>query len=421
MAGEKWVARATKAERLGRPREAIDFYLKAVAAQPRNVVAYARLGNLFQRAFNPFDALKCYQKALALKPDEVPLLRHCIAAAIAAVNPGAADHHLRPLLTVRPRDPEGLLLAGDLIEMMGDHAKVEEWYRVQSARVPGEARLRERRDRLAAIHARMAQSEERYRAALRDAAAAANGPPKTYFVTLATADLRARQDFVARSAVAFAGVDGVVSWDEATLPRARHVAQCRHLLHERRGVGFYSWKPLIILEQLERVRDGDWVVYSDVGRVTPYPIFHDVEPLRAWALHDNGGVFPGIYIPDCGPNRRWTKRDCFVRMDCDGPEFWDEPQLQGSFSLWRKSATAVDFVRTWLQFASDRAVMLDDPHICGRPNLPAFVDHRHDRSVLTNLALKRGLNGFGRRDRPLAPHPALKRIDFVTANFAALR
>jgi hypothetical protein len=280
--------------------------------------------------------------------------------------------------------------------------------------------MQERLDRLALIRNCLAQSQDRYRAALGDAEAPATGPAKTHFVTFGTASYRERQDFVGRTAVAFADIDGVVAWNEKTLAATPHYEQCKPILGERRGAGFYAWKPLIILAQLERVRDGDWVVYSDIGRAMPYAIYHRIDPLRIWALASNGGLFPGVYIPDCGPNRRWTKRDCFVRMGCDSAYFWDQPQLQASFSLWQKNAASVAFVRQWLQFACDRAVITDDPNVCGLANLPEFIDHRHDQSVLTNLALKLEITGFGRRDTPIACNQAMQQIDFVAANFDSL-
>lgn len=36
--------------------------------------------------------------------------------------------------------------------------------------------------------------------------------------------------------------------------------------------------------------------------------------------------------------------------------------------------------------------MTDDDNVCGKPNLAGFREHRHDQSILTNLAIRDGLN-----------------------------
>ena len=65
-----------------------------------------------------------------------------------------------------------------------------------------------------------------------------------------------------------------------------------------RSFGYYMWKPYIILAQLKKIRDGDWVVYSDVGKKHPYAIFHRLHEFMNWANANNGGIFPGVYIPE---------------------------------------------------------------------------------------------------------------------------
>lgn len=171
---------------------------------------------------------------------------------------------------------------------------------------------------------------------------------------------------------------------------ARH----RDVLEQRRGAGYWLWKPYIILEAIKASRPGDTVVYSDCLR-KPLPIVRrPLDWLIQWA-DSNGGMLPGSYIPVHGPNRIWTKRDCFVLMDCDSPEYYDIPQVQASFSVWRNQPASIEFLESWLAYASDRRVLTDDPNTCGLPNLEGFREHRHDQSILTLLAKRDGIRALG--------------------------
>jgi tetratricopeptide (TPR) repeat protein len=420
MTNANFLWQATKAERQDRFDEAVNLYKQAIAADPSHVEAYLRLGELLDRSGYAFAALDAYQRALALKPDDMRLLNRATRSALTCLDLDAAGEMLQRMLALRPHHPDGLMLAGELSELQGKLDQAEARYRPLAAAPTRHHGAVQGLERLRRVKITLAETAERYRAALADDAPPAGSPEQTHFVTFGTASYRERQDFVARTAVAFAAVDRVVNWAADRLAALPAAVQHRAILGERTGAGFFLWKPMIILDRLSRVRDGDWVVYSDVGSAIPYPIYHRLDALKAWAVAANGGIFPGIYIPDCGPNRRWTRRDCFVRMGCDRAEFWDRAQIQASFSLWRKSPAALDFVREWLDFCADRAVVSDDANLCGLPNLEGFVAHRHDQSVITNLARLRGIVAFGDPERPLACHQSLKRIDFVAANFDAL-
>jgi hypothetical protein len=44
-----------------------------------------------------------------------------------------------------------------------------------------------------------------------------------------------------------------------------------------------------------------------------------------------------------------------------------------------------------MRYCRDPRVVSDQPNRCGLPNLPGFIAHRHDQSILTNLVVKHGL------------------------------
>ena len=147
-----------------------------------------------------------------------------------------------------------------------------------------------------------------------------------------------------------------------------------------RGYGFWFWKPLIIKKALEME---DKIVYTDVD----YRIL-DMKKLEIMLDASQRGLVIFSYPFQ---NRIWTKRDCFVYMNCDNAKHWNTPHLEAGVSLWRKTPHTKAFLEEWSHYCADRRILSDDPNVCGLPNLPEFRDHRHDQSVLTNLKEQYGI------------------------------
>ncbi len=244
-------------------------------------------------------------------------------------------------------------------------------------------------------------------------------------MTFATDDLAGPRDALVASAHGSAQFDDVFVWDEDRLREDPGLRGDPVFAH-RRGVGFWSWKPHIILDTMSRVDGGDVVLYSDVGRYRGgFTVHRDIGPLVEFCER-NGDFMPGVLVPNFGPNSRWTKRDCFVLMDCDSPSYWSHPQVQATFSVWLKTERSIRFLTDWRRFCSDIRIVGDGPNTVGLPNLPGFVDHRHDQSILTNLVLKLDATPFvvesrlfrslsAARPKSLSASLVVKDVDNVTA------
>jgi len=234
-------------------------------------------------------------------------------------------------------------------------------------------------------------------------------------LTYATAEYADQQRAVVRSAHR-AGVTDILAWDRAALERTEFYAQHRALLDRRKGGGLWLWKPYLINRELQRLAAGDFLIYSDCGYPwRPLVIRQSLEPLLHWCAAENGGVLPGVYVPRHGPNRRWTKHECFVAMQCDSEPYWRQPQIQATFSVWQKCPLAEALAAEWLRWCVQPVALNDEKLWPQVSEYPEFVDHRHDQSILTNLALLRGIRCFGRPDEV---HSDTKYIDNLSDRIA---
>lgn len=177
------------------------------------------------------------------------------------------------------------------------------------------------------------------------------------------------------------GIHDIRSWDFEDIKHTSFYDQHRNILDQPRGMGYWLWKPYILLEAIKDLSDGDIVIYCDSG----IEIIAPLDPLLAICrdqqqllLFGNGNFI----------NASWTKRDCFILTDCDRESCWKGPQCDAAFMLVRRSSFTLKFLQEWLQYASDPRILTDLPNTSGKRNLPDFISHRHDQSILSLLAQK---------------------------------
>lgn len=161
----------------------------------------------------------------------------------------------------------------------------------------------------------------------------------------------------------------------------------RKILSRKRGNGYWLWKPYFIRRSLERLHSGDFLFYCDSGAYFIKP----VAPLIDASLETGQDI---IIFELPNRERVWTKRDAFVLMDCDSPEYSESNQRLASFSLWKKSRFTMDFLHEYLRYAEDERVITDLENQCGLPDYPGFRGHRHDQSVLSLLTKRHGLIAY---------------------------
>lgn len=162
-----------------------------------------------------------------------------------------------------------------------------------------------------------------------------------------------------------------------------HFMRRHPIMRNPRGFGYWAWKPYIILKAL-RDRPGASVMYSDslVDLVSsPGPLFN---------LDADITLFDQEHV-----HGRFTRRDCLMLMGCDTPEARNGLTLNAAYCIFHDTFKAREFLTEWLEWCLNEQAIGDVPSVLA-PEHPEFVDHRHDQSILTNLALLRGI----------MPHPS---------------
>jgi hypothetical protein len=206
-----------------------------------------------------------------------------------------------------------------------------------------------------------------------------------YFITYSDGNFKKNRNFSVFMAKLFGGFDRVIGYKPTDID-ADFYNSYKHILSQKKGGGFWLWKPYFILKTLKEMNAGDFLFYADAGSFMLKNINLLVEELRKSNQDIIGFELPLI-------ESQWTKKELFIKMNCIGEEFKNTNQLMASFQLIRKTDFSIVFYKELLEYACDEKNITDvfDYKIAQEKY---FIDHRHDQSIFSLLYKKYNLKPF---------------------------
>ena len=91
--------------------------------------------------------------------------------------------------------------------------------------------------------------------------------------------------------------------------------------------GWFAWKPYFLLKTMEKLQEGDKIFFLDSLDIYHPEIFRFVEDVM--------GDDPCLLPLGNSRNADYTKKDCFVYMECDEEDYWESRQLEAGFTFWK--------------------------------------------------------------------------------------
>jgi hypothetical protein len=156
----------------------------------------------------------------------------------------------------------------------------------------------------------------------------------------------------------------------------------KDILDLKRGAGYWLWKPYFIYENLKNASTDEIILYMDCADIFMNGFLNF---LRQKINLSEFFLIKGQFV-----NSSYTKRDCFILMDCDEEKYWNSIQLEAGICAFKKTEKSLNFVSEWLNYAKNRNILTDDSNIT-KENLNGFIDHRHDQSIISLLSIKYGI------------------------------
>jgi len=157
----------------------------------------------------------------------------------------------------------------------------------------------------------------------------------------------------------------------------------------KRGYGYWIWKPLVILDRLGSVPEGDIVIYTDAGctiNSTPNArsLFKTyMENVQSHPSHRMACQTSHI-------EEMWTKADLLEKFGFRNGPHAKSGQFMGGIIIVVNTAENRAFLREWYDtmVADGYHYVTDAPSRI--PNSPIFKEHRHDMSILSLLMKRDG-------------------------------
>jgi hypothetical protein len=206
------------------------------------------------------------------------------------------------------------------------------------------------------------------------------GIPAVYLISYADGPevfLR-NQNALASSAIN-KGIDFIMNYRRDHLD-PKFVKKNKQILDQKKGAGYWLWKPYLILKTLKEIPEGAVLIYSDTGLT----LTKDIGEFLDLLIKDKGELLLTSYSKHS--IKQITKRETFIRMGCDHEEAFKAPRLIGGFMVMKNTGRVRNFIQRWLKNCEDQNLLIEGSS--SKPEYPEFSTHQHDQSILSLLYYK---------------------------------
>jgi hypothetical protein len=204
---------------------------------------------------------------------------------------------------------------------------------------------------------------------------------KTVLVNCSDDNFLKQRNLNSRSARLFGGFDQIYSFSTSDIdPEFR--AQHDKILSQKRGAGYWLWKPYFINKVYQELNEGDYLFYCDAGALFINNVRHLIKALEQTTQSVMPFELPLIEY-------EWTAESVLrdYRAFETGAAYSN--QICATYLLIRKSEQSDLFIQRWFA-ACQRADHITDDVVLG----PLAKAHRHDQSVLSLVCKEFGLQTF---------------------------
>lgn len=158
---------------------------------------------------------------------------------------------------------------------------------------------------------------------------------------------------------------------------------CNHkfIINNKRGYGYWIWKPFIIFEHLKKIPRGHILLYADAGfEISNRGYDHFQKYLN---LANEYGIL-GFEIEHL--NQKWVKGDLlnYFGLERD-THYLTYKQREAGFVFLRSTCENISFASQWSEIVTARNYKLVDDSPSNFDNPEGFIESRHDQSIFTLL------------------------------------
>jgi hypothetical protein len=180
----------------------------------------------------------------------------------------------------------------------------------------------------------------------------------------------------------------ITTYTQENLPATTD--EWRFIRENHRGYGYWIWKSILLEDMMEKIPEGDILIYADAGcgiRSTP----EAKRRMQLWI--DLATQHPSHRV---GFQLRhmayvWTKMDIFQEFQSDmDPTVTNTGQHMGGIQIYQNLPANREFIRQYRSILARHNYRLVDDSPSLVSNFPGFKENRHDQAILSILYKRLG-------------------------------
>jgi len=154
------------------------------------------------------------------------------------------------------------------------------------------------------------------------------------------------------------------------------------IVKNKRGYGNWLWKPYLIKKQMDKMKDGDILLYLDAG--CELDIKKRDRMIECFSIVEKDLII-GTTLKN-HLEKHWTKMDLFIELDLVADTYLNSKQRQGGVNMFYVCGDVRKLVDEWYTISSIYNLL--DFSKGNNINDPEFKEHRNDQSIFSLLTKK---------------------------------
>jgi hypothetical protein len=209
-----------------------------------------------------------------------------------------------------------------------------------------------------------------------------------HFITYGNHRFRESKNRLLKEALDFGAFKTITGYGPEFMSR-EFIEKFKNILSLPRGGGYWIWRPILLLQKLNEINDGEYLVYLDAGcKLNPYGKKRFYEYIDMFKNSDYGIIsFPMTGKLGPGNLERenvWTNTEIFKYFNVPiNGEFGNSGQYLGGILVMKKNQHLLKIINLLIKALYDDPLMYTD-HYTQNQHLQ-FKENRHEQSLFSLL------------------------------------
>lgn len=209
-----------------------------------------------------------------------------------------------------------------------------------------------------------------------------------HFITYGNHRFRESKNRLLKEAQDFGAFKTITGYGPEFMSR-EFLERFKDILSLPRGGGYWIWRPILLLQKLNEINDGEYLVYLDAGcKLNPYGkkrFYEYIDMLK----ESHYGIMSFQMSGKLGPGNLerenvWTNTEIFKYLNVPiNGEFGNSGQYLGGILVMKKNQHLLKIINLLIKALYDDPLMYTDHYTQNQH--PQFKENRHEQSLFSLL------------------------------------